>query len=490
MVSLESIAKKVASYIKMPVSYQSLDWSSFNQQGDEKTAVSQDFFTLASRLEATQDSFFLFESLLDEGCYGRYSVLGVRPVMRFKAEGHSLFVLECHNNQDESWEKINLPAALNPYTALKELVPQDKLSFQYAGGLVGYLSYDAMRFMDMALDHLNTSDLFPSFEVGLYQDGLIYNQLTGDIDYFYYSHNRYEDILRAMDDALQTDPVQQQAPLCVSFLGDELDAQQHTQQVLDVQQKIKEGYVFQCEVGFKSRYKISGDVFEIYKKLRQLNPSPNMFFMRYDERVLIGASPELLFRLQEGLMETFPLAGTAARGNSHQEDQELASLLRKDDKEIAEHNMLVDLHRNDIGRVARFDTVRVRRLMDIKRFSHVQHLSSEIIGFIADKEDMFSALAANFPAGTLTGAPKIEAMKLINQNEASGRGPYGGAIGHFGFNGDCTFAIPIRSLFISGQQAYIQTSGGIVADSQPDSEYLEIQRKLSAMKHVLESFLS
>jgi len=150
--------------------------------------------------------------------------------------------------------------------------------------------------------------------------------------------------------------------------------------------------------------------------------------------------------------------------------------------------MLVDLHRNDLGRVAKFGTVKVRNLMDIKKYSHVQHISSEIAGIISDQEDMFSALASNFPAGTLSGAPKIEAMKIINQIEEDGRGPYGGAIGQFGFNGDCTFAIPIRSLFIKGENAFAQTCGGNVFDSDPDKEYEEIERKLEAMKLVLKSF--
>ena len=208
----------------------------------------------------------------------------------------------------------------------------------------------------------------------------------------------------------------------------------------------------------------------------------------FKDQKIIGASPELLFRLKNGEMETYPLAGTTKRGKNSREDTQLARELLNDPKEIAEHNMLVDLHRNDIGKVAKFGTVKVRNLMDIKRYSHVQHISSEIVGIIDDKNDMFSALASNFPAGTLTGAPKIEAMKIINEIETSGRGPYGGAIGQFGFNGDCTFAIPIRSIFINGKNGFIQTCGGIVHDSIPENELLEIERKLAAMKSVLESF--
>lgn len=184
-------------------------------------------------------------------------------------------------------------------------------------------------------------------------------------------------------------------------------------------------------------------------------------------------------------METFPLAGTAKRGKTAAEDQELARRLLNDPKEIAEHNMLVDLHRNDLGRVAKFGTVKVRSLMDIKKFSHVQHISSEISGVIKEGEDMFSALAASFPAGTLTGAPKIESMKIINRIENVPRGPYGGAVGHFGFDGNCTFAISIRSLFVSGDYAFAQTSGGVVLDSDPEKEYEEIENKLAGMRKAL-----
>ena len=258
--------------------------------------------------------------------------------------------------------------------------------------------------------------------------------------------------------------------------------------MLKVKEDICAGLVFQCEVGFKSRYKISGDTLPIYAKLRELNPSPHMYYMKFGEQKIIGASPELLFRLRNGEMETFPLAGTTKRGKDDTEDTQLARALLNDPKEIAEHNMLVDLHRNDMGRVARFGTVKVRSLMDIKRYSHVQHISSEIVGIINTGEDMFSALASNFPAGTLSGAPKIESMKIINAIEPDGRGPYGGALGQFCFNGDCTFAIPIRSIFMRGEDAYAQTSGGNVYDSVAADEYLEIERKLSAMRNVLATF--
>ena len=274
------------------------------------------------------------------------------------------------------------------------------------------------------------------------------------------------------------------------LVGEEtMSREEHAAAVMKVKQDIIDGKIFQTEVGFKKRFTLKGDTINIYEQLREVNPSPQMYYLKFGEQKLIGASPELLFRLRQGEMETFPLAGTAQRGATEAEDRELARKLLNDPKEIAEHNMIVDLHRNDIGRVAQFGTVKVRSLMDIKRFSHVQHISSEIVGIIAQDQDMFSALASNFPAGTLTGAPKIEAMKIIDDLESDGRGPYGGAVGHFSFNGDCAFAIPIRTVFANGEEAYVQTCGGNVYDSNPEDEYQEIQRKFAGTKKVLDQFV-
>jgi anthranilate synthase component 1 len=213
-----------------------------------------------------------------------------------------------------------------------------------------------------------------------------------------------------------------------------------------------------------------------------------MFFIKFGQTKLVGASPELLFRLRQGELETFPLAGTARRGKNSEEDMTLARSLLNDPKEIAEHNMLVDLHRNDLGRISKIGSVKVRRLMDVKKFSHVQHISSEVVGIIGRKEDMFSGLSRVFPAGTLSGAPKIESMKIIQRIENDSRGPYGGSVGQFGFNGDSTHVIPIRTLFVNGNKAFSRASGGIVYDSVAENEYQEILNKSAAIGKSLEEF--
>ena len=436
-----------------------------------------DFFELFKKIEKHYETCFFLESLGEDSHISRHSVIGFSPKQILSAIGKTLTITEA-NGEAKSH------ATDNPYYALRELLPQDILSRNYCGGLTGYLGYDAMNYFEPSLD-IQSSELFEAFKFGLYEDGLTLDKMTGEISYFYYTDSRLEEIKAIIASKYTGD-----LPLKITPLGDTMTREQHAKAVERVKGDIIEGKIFQCEVGFKTRFHIDGDTINIYQALRESNPSPQMYYLKFGDQKVIGASPELLFRLRQGEMETYPLAGTTKRGKNAEEDRELARTLLNDPKEIAEHNMLVDLHRNDIGRVARFGTVKVRSLMDIKRFSHVQHISSEIVGIMADEHDMFSALASNFPAGTLTGAPKIEAMKIINDLESDGRGPYGGAVGHFGFNGDCTFAIPIRTLFAKGQDAYVQTCGGNVYDSNASDEYQEIQRKFAGTQKVLELFMS
>ncbi|MDC0227004.1 anthranilate synthase component I family protein [Alphaproteobacteria bacterium] len=435
------------------------------------------FFEIFRKIEKNFNNCFLFESLGEESNISRFHIIGYNPKFLVYSKRKKELIIENTSNN-----KIEKYVCDNPYYELRSIIPQNIISRKYAGGLVGYISYDSINFFEPSLNILK-NDKFESFKFGIYLDGLIYDQMTGEIFYYYYEDNKIEKIRNIINKKNNID-----MGVKCKFIKNSMTKDEHRKTVLKIKEDIKNGLIFQCEVGFKSYYKIKGDLTEIYSRLRNLNPSPHMYFMKFNDQKIIGASPELLFRLKNGEMETFPLAGTTKRGLDKSEDLKLAKELLNDQKEIAEHNMLVDLHRNDLGKVAKFGTVKVRNLMDIKKYSHVQHISSEIAGIIDEKEDMFSALASNFPAGTLSGAPKIEAMKIINEIEKEGRGPYGGAIGQFGFNGDCTFAIPIRSIFIKGEEAFAQTCGGNVYDSDPDKEYLEIERKLAAMKSVLDSF--
>lgn len=442
-----------------------------------------DFFALFKRIEREFDTCYLLESLGEDSHISRHHAIGFDPIMTIAAIDRTTLAITDNKTAETTHYQTD-----NPYELLRKITPQHVIARDQSGGLVGYLGYDCVNFFEPSLNAKASEDFEP-FKFGVYLDGLTLDKMTGEIFYFYYpttqQDNRIEQI-KALLDA----PTPNYEPPSVEFLGDGMSQEEHAKAVMQVKEDIIAGRIFQCEVGFKSKYRIAGDKMPIYEKLRAVNPSPHMYFMKFAQQCIIGASPELLFRLRQGEMETYPLAGTAKRGVDVIEDRKLARALLNDAKEIAEHNMLVDLHRNDIGRVAQFGTVKVRSLMDIKRFSHVQHISSEIVGILHPNEDMFSALASNFPAGTLSGAPKIEAIKVINELEPDGRGAYGGALGSFNFNGDCIFAIPIRSLFINGESAYAQTCGGNVYDSNPADEYVEIQRKLSAMKVVLDSFMN
>lgn len=442
-----------------------------------KFAEDIDFLAVFRQIEETFETCFLFESVTREENFSRYSLIGFDPQHVISARENNLMF-------DGKIYPVN-----NPYLALREMMPPTTIAKNYAGGLIGYLSYEAANYFEPSL-HVKTHEAFDQFMFGVYTDGLVLDKLTNEIFYFYYEEDRSDVLRRILNNhktfrtGLQT-PSGTQTLHATSLQRDTLSKEEHTKIVEKVKEEIRAGNTFQCEVGFKTEYTIEGDTLPIYERLREINPSPFMYYLKFGKKKIIGASPELLFSLRDGEMTTRPLAGTMQRGINQKEDKQFARELLNDEKEIAEHTMLIDLHRSDMGKVSRFGTVKMKDVMTIEKFSHVQHISSEISGLIKSGEDMFSALASNFPAGTVTGAPKIESMRIIDSNEATARGPYGGGVGHFGFNGDCTFALAIRSLFIADTYAYSQTSSGIVYDSDAEKEYEEIQRKLAAMKKVL-----
>jgi anthranilate synthase component 1 len=253
------------------------------------------------------------------------------------------------------------------------------------------------------------------------------------------------------------------------------------------QQYIYEGDIFQVVLSKNFKFNIEGNLLKIYSSLRELNPSPYMYLFKMNKRCIIGSSPEMLLRVTGKVIETFPIAGTRPIGKDEKETSRLAESLLKDEKELAEHTMLVDLARNDVGRVSDSGTVSVKSLMTIKRFSHVQHIVSHVVGNLSNKFDVYDALKALFPAGTVSGAPKVRAMEIINELEKERREPYAGALGYFSFNGSCDFAITIRSMFINGKKGYIQSGAGIVMDSIPISEWNETERKADAMIFILKN---
>jgi anthranilate synthase component 1 len=262
--------------------------------------------------------------------------------------------------------------------------------------------------------------------------------------------------------------------------------QQYEDAVRTCVEYIRAGDVFQVVISQRLQLRIASDPFEIYRTLRVVNPSPFMFYLRSPSVTLVGSSPEIMVRVVEGRVTVRPLAGTRRRGASEEEDRRLAEELLADPKERAEHVMLVDLGRNDVGRVARYRSIELTDVMTIERYSHVMHITSNVCGQLADGLDAFDALRACLPAGTVSGAPKVRAMQIIDEIEPHRRGPYAGAVGYVDFNGNMDTCIALRTLVVQGSQAYVQAGAGIVADSVPAEEYTETLNKARGLLAAIE----
>ncbi|MEI6221413.1 MAG: chorismate-binding protein [bacterium] len=440
----------------------------------KKLAINLPIYEVFKRIYSRFDTVYFLESLGELEDFSRYSIIGFSPRNHLSAKGQTLTV----DGNDHQLE--------NPFYALREINQVKIPQASFCGGLVGYLSYEGTRYFEPSVDFKNNS-AFPDFEFGLYLDGIMYDKKTKDFYYFYLDTDRSEDVLNAV-----AKPVELQ-PFNFQDLGPNTTREEYNRMIDQCIEHIKAGDIFQVIMSVQFRYELSGSPLFLYENLRKVNPSPHMYFLKFGRRQLIGASPELVVRYQvdhTGMIgnriENYPLAGTTERGKTPIEDEQLAAEMLKDKKERAEHMMLVDMGRNDIGRVSKFGSVEVPKLMVVKKYSHVQHIASEIEGEVRDDKDAFDCLAATAPMGTGSGAPKVEAMKIINNLEKDPRGPYSGEIGYFSFNGDCMFCIGFRSIFVDGNQAYSASGSGVVFDSTADYEYREILRKGAGMKITIE----
>lgn len=436
-----------------------------------KLGSKADYYKLFYAIKNRYNKCYLFESLVLPDQQDRYYTIGFDPVYTYSARSNQLTI------EDRNGKKIIKNG--NPYKNLKGILPSLKDANPYYGGLIGYFSYEVFNYFETSQGLEEHSD-FPVFEFGLYLDGLIFDSKTDDLTYYTYSDDRSGQILeiiKNLDNTVLPDKVEN-----VQDMGYSLDESSYIKVVENTLEEIRSGNSFQVEVGIKKNYRISGDKFAIYNYLRQINPSPYMYYLQFAERELFGASPEIVASLKGSKILTTPAAGTIERGETEESDRDNVNRLINDPKEIAEHKMLVDMHRNDISRVAKKGTVRVDKLMHIMKFKYVQHLVSDIAGELRDDKNAFDLIESILPCGVLTGAPKIETIKIINRNEKSPRGPYGGGVGRFSFNGDCVFAMPIRSLFFKGDAGFNQACAGIVFDSDPKKEYAEVIAKLSGME--------
>lgn len=442
-----------------------------------------DYYKLFYALRRQSASSYLFESLSLPRHQDRYFSFGFDPALQFVAKGDELKIVGnrlADTTGVPDQREIRL-SGINPYEFIKNNIQFDYYSKTHQGGLIGYFCYESVNYFEPAINLSEHSD-YPTFHLGLYTDGLIYDSTTDVLSYYTYTEEDRSDIIQA---AIENDVKIPEKLEAVKSHGHSQTQEEHATSIVRTLEEVKAGNSFQSEVGFKTHYTIKGDKFAVYNKLRKINPSPYMYYVKFDDVELMGASPEILVSSTDRSVLTSPAAGTIRRGQNSKEDTALARKLLTDPKEVAEHNMLVDLHRNDISRVCEVGSVKVADLMYIIKFSHVQHIASDIVGQLSEGKTSFDLLASILPGGVLTGTPKIETMKIIQRNESTPRGPYGGAVGRFSFNGDSTFCLPIRSLYCKGDKCFTQTSSGVVYDSTIEREYEEVREKLRAMEQTI-----
>lgn len=446
---------------------------------------------------ASEPHVFLLESVEGGEKWGRYTFLGSDPRIIFRVRGEAVTIRE------NGTVRI-VPHEGDPLKFLKEILDRYRPVFleglpRFYGGAVGFFGYDMVRFFERLPDLpkqnpeiddavfliTDTILIFDNIRHTVKIVACAFTEGTRDLREVYEeSLQKIAKICAALERVGRKD---QNPNTCgnKTFGEDRFSANMAPEAFKEMVRKAKEyiysGDIIQVVLSERLEGEISLAPVDLYRALRFVNPSPYLFYLHLGDLILIGSSPEVMVRLEEGVAELRPIAGTRPRGKTEQEDRKLADDLLEDPKEKAEHVMLVDLGRNDLGRIARIGSVQVTQLMSVERYSHVMHLVSHIKSQLAPGKDCFDVLKATFPAGTLSGAPKIRAMEIIEELEPSRRGPYGGAVGYFSFTGNMDFCITIRTLMIRNGKIYIQAGAGIVADSDPEAEYRESMNKAKAL---------
>jgi len=434
------------------------------------------------------DYSFLLESVEGGERMARYSFIGTDPyrVLRTGAAEEAGAVDPLHLIEQEM--------------ARHRLVPLPELP-RFHGGAVGYLGYETVRFFEELptpeIDSLGLPESIMMFtDTLLVFDHLMHRikivshvYLDGDIDRAYAEAvDKIEDLIERLRQPLTPEQANGKTAdeKVDPTVSSNITRERHEAIVNQAKQYIYDGEIIQAVLSQRLSRKISSHPFDIYRSLRAINPSPYMYYLHLDDCYIVGSSPELLVRAEDGLLTYHPLAGTRPRGATVDENATLEAELRADEKERAEHIMLVDLGRNDIGRVSQPGTVEVTQLMDVEHYSHVMHIVSTVVGRLRPDLTPYDALRSCFPAGTVSGAPKIRAMEIIAELEPDQRGPYAGAVGYFCFSGNMDTAIAIRTMVIKDGVAYVQAGGGIVADSVPETEYNETVHKATALLRAIE----
>ena len=447
----------------------------------QKLATSENQFQLFKKLYFLYERVFILESLIGPEELAEMSIIGFDPKLIVTCDSNNFKV------QDRNGKILQRSPTKEPLSSLRELMPKvNDDRFRYVGGAVGYINYDAIRFWEhLPINKNKKASNFPLLEFGIYDDGILFNHKENQAYYFFLGKSRLEEVEQKMARVKS-----KAAAFSYSTPKRNMTKRDFVKMVRKAKRYIYDGHIFQVVLAKNMRFRVKGNLIDLYATLREVNPSPYMYMLKMSDRCIIGSSPEMLIRITKDYVETFPIAGTRQILADEKKNEQLRQELLKDEKEIAEHTMLVDLARNDIGRVCEFGTVEVREFMTVKRFSHVQHIVSHVVGRLQNKFDSYNSVKAVFPAGTVSGAPKVRAMQIIDELEPSLRGPYAGAVGYFSFNGSCDFAITIRSLFVNGDKAYIESGAGIVIDSDPELEWAETEHKANAILSALKGAAS
>lgn len=445
------------------------------------------------RLKVVSKHAYLLESAEADKKWGRYSFLGYDPVMSISCYDGQVTVrtpMLTQNIQD------------NPRQYIRNIVeenrsPQLEYLPSFTGGLVGYFSYDYIKYSEPTLKlDAEDEDGFQDVDLMLFDKViafdnyrqkivLIANMKTEDVETGYHKALLELENMKALVEREEKQPI---APLkLLSDFEPLFGEPQYCAMVEKAKHYIHEGDIFQVVLSNRLEAKMEGSLLNAYRALRTLNPSPYMFYFSGQDGEIAGASPETLVKLENGKLYTFPLAGTRPRGRDEAEDLALEKELLADEKERAEHNMLVDLGRNDIGKISAIGSVQVEKYMSIERYSHVMHIGSTVSGQIAQGRDALDAVDAILPAGTLSGAPKLRACEIINELENNKRGIYGGAIGYLSFTGNLDTCIAIRLAFSKNGKVFIRSGAGIVADSVPEKEYRECIQKAAAVRNAIQT---
>ena len=448
---------------------------------------------------ANQPFSYLLESVQGGERFGRYSIIGLPAKTRIVAYDNHVQVLEGEVVL-ESVENTNPLDFVKSFQARFKTPPPSLISNQdlprFTGGLAGYFGYETVRYIEKRLANVQKPDAInvPDVLLMVSEEIAVVDNLSGKLYFIVYANpdnaGAYENALDRLNDLvkmLRKTVAIPEAVACESSVAVSEFGEEHFKTAVKcAQQYILDGDIMQVVLSQRMSQKFTAPPLSLYRALRSLNPSPYMFYYDMGDHHVVGASPEILVRLENGTVTARPIAGTRPRGKTREQDLALAVELLADPKERAEHVQLMDLGRNDVGRVAQTGTVKVTDNMMIERYSHVMHIVSNVEGKLKAGMDAIDVIKATFPAGTVSGAPKVRAMEIIDELEPSKRGIYAGAVGYLGFNGDMDVAIAIRTGVIKNNMLYVQAGAGIVADSVPQSEWDETQNKAKAVLRAAE----